>query len=418
MPSVQERIFRSSALARHTSPEGLDTLLEITTVKGWIGLITLTAVVVAALVWGVLGRIPQVVAGQGIMVSGAGVYRIQSSAAGQIDSVLVDPGSMVHKGQTIAVLAQPELRITIQQQENALAELRANRASTASLLASNRDIERTSIDQQQKQADEAILAADKRLEYLDARIASEQSALTKGLLTPDALQSTIAQRAETQLSKLSTVARKQELSASAVRLQVTSNQNLFTLDQQILQAQNRLDQQKAQLTAAASVTSPYDGIVVERLTDPGQSIGAGAAIVTVEPTGVPLQVLMFIPLEGKRIRPGMRAEMVPGGVKPEETGYFIGTVQSVSTAPLSGSGLDRYLKNELLVQQFTSQGGAYLVGVTVTMDPATISGFKWTSRSGAPISFGSGTLLAGKIVVDEMRPLALVIPAIRKWLGG
>ena len=69
MPTAQERIFRSSALARHTSPEGLDTLLEITTVKGWIALIGLAAVIVGALIWGVLGRIPQVVPGQGIMVA-------------------------------------------------------------------------------------------------------------------------------------------------------------------------------------------------------------------------------------------------------------------------------------------------------------------------------------------------------------
>jgi HlyD family secretion protein len=127
---------------------------------------------------------------------------------------------------------------------------------------------------------------------------------------------------------------------------------------------------------------------------------------------------MFIPLEGKRIKPGMRVEMVPGGVRPEETGYFIGTVRGVSSAPLSGSGLDRYLKNELLVDQFTSQGGAYLVDVTVEHDPRTVSGYKWTSRDGAPITFGSGTLLSGKIVVEQTRPVALVIPAIRKWLGG
>ena len=73
---------------------------------------------------------------------------------------------------------------------------------------------------------------------------------------------------------------------------------------------------------AAHVASPYDGIVVERLTDAGQSISAGSAIITVEPLNVPLQVLMFIPLEGKRIAPGMGVEMVPGGVQPEETGPY------------------------------------------------------------------------------------------------
>jgi HlyD family secretion protein len=418
MPPIQERIFRASALARHTSPEGLETLLEITTVRGWIGLAALASLVFGAVVWGVFGRVPQVVNGQGIMVTEGGVLRVQASGSGRIDSVYVDPGSAVRQGQVIAVLAQPELRTAIQQLSTSLAELRANRASTARLLESDRQLQINSIEQQQRQADEAIVVADQRLASLDARIANERRAVERGLLTADALQHTIALRAETQLEKLSTIARKQQLSADAVQLQVSTNRNLFDLDREIAQASNRLDQLEAQLSAFAQVTSPYDGVVVERFADAGQSIGAGAPIVTVEPTGVQLQVLMFIPLEGKRISPGMRVEMVPGGVRPEETGYFLGRVQSVSAAPLSGSALDRYLKNEVLVEQFTREGGAYLVSVGVERDSTTQSGYKWTSRAGAPISFGSGTLLAGKIVVEEMRPIALIIPAIRRWLGG
>jgi HlyD family secretion protein len=421
MPSVQERIFRSKALARHASPEGLDTLLEITTVRGWIGLITLAALVAAALVWGVLGRIPQVVVGQGIMVSEGGLHRVQASGAGRIDSVLVNPGSVVKRGQTIATVAQPELRTSIEQLQTTLASLRANRDTTARFLASDGGMKLASIAQQQQQADEAIAAADKRLAYLETRIANEQGAFDKKILTADALQSTIAMRAETQYQKRSAVARKQELSASAVQSQATARQSLFVLEQEIRRNADRLVQLEAQLASFATVTSPDDGVVVERLVDVGQAIVVGTPIATIDPTQEQVQALLFIPLEGKRIAEGMRTEMVPGGVRPEETGYFLGKVRWVSPAPLSGNGLDRYLKNEVLVQQFTSQGGAYLVEVTVETDPAPTSkynSYKWTSRKGADISFGSGTLLAGRIVVEETRPVALIIPAIKRWLGG
>ena len=164
--------------------------------------------------------------------------------------------------------------------------------------------------------------------------------------------------------------------------------------------------------------SPYSGIIVEQLTDAGQAIRLGDAIGTVESTDALLHVMMFIPLEGKRIKPGMRVEMVPGGVQPEETGYFLGDVSSVSSAPLSGSALDRYLKNETLVQQFTMAGGAYLVDVALRFDSSTVSRFRWTSRAGAPIAFGSGTLLSGKIVVNTTRPIELIIPTLRRWFGG
>ena len=392
--------------------------LEVTSTRGWMSLVALGAVIVGALVWGVLGRIPQTVAGQGIMVAEGGLHRIQSSGGGRVDSVYARPGLAVKRGQTIAVLAQPELRTSISQLEASLADLQENRQTTATLLDSDRRLGLASIEQQQRQADEAIRAADQQIVALDARIANERSAVSRGLLTSDVLEATVAARAEVHLQKLSTVARKQELGANAVQLQVSSNRDLFALDQQIRQARNRLDQLQSQLASYMYVTSPYDGVVVEQLVDAGQSIVQGSPIVTVEPANVAPQVLIFIPLEGKRIRPGMRVEMVPGGVRPEETGYFLGEVRAVSSAPLSGSALDRYLKNELLVEQFTSSGGAYLIEVDVERDTSTVSKFKWTSRAGAPISFGSGTLLNGKIVVDEMRPVSLIMPALRRWLGG
>jgi HlyD family secretion protein len=418
MPLVQERLFRSAALGRISSPEGLDALMEITTVRGWIAFAGLASLVVGGLVWGIVGRVPQVVSGQGIMVRQGGVFRIQAKESGQLDSVLVKAGDSVRQGQVIALLAQPGLRRTIDQVKASLSDLEGNRKKTADLLASNKTIELESIRQQQKQADEAVKVADQQIEALNTRILNEASALKQGLLTPDVAQATIAQRAEAQLSKMSTIARKQELSAREVQLQVTTGQTLFTLEQEIRQTQNHLDQLEAQLRAAASVGSPYDGIVVERLTDPGQSVEAGAPIVTVEASHVPLQVLMFIPLEGKRIERGMRVEMVPGGVRPEETGYFLGTVRTVSAAPISGSGLDRFLKNDVLVQQFTSEGGAYLIEIDPTADTSTVSKYKWTSRKGAPIAFGSGTLLKGKIVVKTEHPIALVIPALKRWIGG
>ena len=330
--------------------------MEVTSPSGWLALVGFALVVAGAMVWGFLGRVPQVVQGQGLMMRQGGVFRVQSTAAGQIDSVLVDPGSHVTRGMTIAVLAQPELRTTIRQLEASLAGLERNRASTGQLLASDRSLELETIRQQRLQADEAIEAATKRLAYLDTRIASEARAVERRILTQEAAQATIAERAQVRLQLMSASARKQELSARDVQGQVSSNQTIFSLTREIDQARNRLDQLNAQLAAAAHVVSPYDGLVVERLTDAGQSIGAGAAIVTIERLNVPLQVMMFIPLEGKRILPGMGVEMVPGGVQPEETGYFIGTVVKVSSAPLSGGALDRYLKNEVLVDQFTSQG--------------------------------------------------------------
>ena len=421
MPSIQEKIFRASALARHASPEGLDSLLEITTVPGWIGLIGLSAVVVGALVWGVLGRVPEVVEGQGIMVSDSGVFWVQSRAGGQVESLLIKVGDTVRRGQRIAVLAQPELQRSNEQLRTSLKELHANRDSMAALLEKNRELDSASIERQRQQANEAITAADSQLAYLDGRIAKESLAVAQGLLPEDQWKATVAQRAETQLQRLSMIARKDQLSASDVQGQVASRRSLFELDQQIRRTELQLERDSARYEKSSNVTSSYEGLVVELLADVGQTVAEGAPLITVMSTSGTLQVLLCIPLEGKRIKDSMRVQMVPGGVRPEETGYFLGEVRSVSPAPLSGSGLDRYLKNEVLVQQFTSQGGAYLVTVDVARDSTTkniFNTFKWTSREGPPLSFGSGTLVTGKIIVDQTPPVALIMPAIKRWLRG
>jgi HlyD family secretion protein len=48
---------------------------------------------------------------------------------------------------------------------------------------------------------------------------------------------------------------------------------------------------------------------------------------------------------------------------------------------------------------------------------STRSGFRWTSHQGPDFTFGSGTLCEGKITLAQRRPITLVVPALRRWLG-
>ena len=55
---MQSKLFRKAALERLSSPEQLDQLMQITNSKGWVALIALAAILVAALLWAIFGRIP------------------------------------------------------------------------------------------------------------------------------------------------------------------------------------------------------------------------------------------------------------------------------------------------------------------------------------------------------------------------
>jgi HlyD family secretion protein len=113
----------------------------------------------------------------------------------------------------------------------------------------------------------------------------------------------------------------------------------------------------------------------------------------------------------------MTAQMSPEGITWEEYGYMLGTVEKVAQGPANPDAMTRLLRNQTLIQQFTAAGGVYEVRVKPLTDPSTPSGFKWTSESGPPLKFDSGTLLRVQVPVVEKRPITLVIPTLRGWLG-
>jgi HlyD family secretion protein len=113
----------------------------------------------------------------------------------------------------------------------------------------------------------------------------------------------------------------------------------------------------------------------------------------------------------------MSAQMSPEGITWEEYGYMLGTVENVNQRPADAETMMRVLRNQQLIQQFTAAGGVYEVTIKPIPDPATPSGFKWTSRQGPAQQFNSGTLLRVQIPIVEKQPITLVVPTVRKWLG-
>src|ERR1700741_2212491 len=67
-----QRAFRAAALDRAASPEQLDHLVVITKPADWILTLVLYTVLVAAVLWGIFGRVPTRVSGEGILIGRGG----------------------------------------------------------------------------------------------------------------------------------------------------------------------------------------------------------------------------------------------------------------------------------------------------------------------------------------------------------
>jgi NHLM bacteriocin system secretion protein len=410
-------MFRKAALAKLSSTEHLDSLMQVTTPKSWMALAAATAVIFAGLLWGLLGRTAERVNGAGILLKEGGIFAIESRGAGIIRDVLVNVGDDVQTGEVVLRVTQRETSEEIRQTEALLADLRANRDRSIELIRRNLAAELKGLGEERDRLVKSTSSLKSQVTFLEGRLKAQTQAADQGLITRDQVQAT-AQQLEAALSSLvANQAQTAQFEAREATTRNQSDQGAFNLGQDVRRAERQLEMLQLRHKEGTEVVSPYRGKVVSRLVDPGQEIRSGVAVLYVELTQQPLQAVAFIPLQGARIRQGMVAQMSPEGITWEEYGYMLGVVESVNQGPANPDAMNRVLRNQTLITQFTAAGSVYEVKVRLLLDSTTPSGFKWTSRQGPSMTIGSGTLLRVQIPVQEKRPIEFVIPTVRKWFG-
>src|SRR5262245_4394077 len=99
---AKRQLFRESVLRRQASPENLDRLLTVTTPLGWLALAGIILILGLVVAWSILGRLPTIVGGKGILLTGGNVWAIISPASGNLGQILVQVGDRVEPGQIVA----------------------------------------------------------------------------------------------------------------------------------------------------------------------------------------------------------------------------------------------------------------------------------------------------------------------------
>lgn len=97
-------LFRRQALDQLSSPEQLDQLVRLTSPWAWLALLGLAGLLVAALLWGIFGRIPSITLAEGVLVRPGGVDRVVAMESGQVREMLAALGEAVQAGQVVARL--------------------------------------------------------------------------------------------------------------------------------------------------------------------------------------------------------------------------------------------------------------------------------------------------------------------------
>jgi HlyD family secretion protein len=379
-----------------------------------------TIVCLAALFWAVFGSVPTRIIGRGVVFSDEeGNFSIATVAAGPVLEVLVKPGDRVMAGTPIAIIEQ---KLLMAQIENGVAEVERLEANLALLKAANAaQIQRSDEAAQRQLAaiDEQVGANAVRQDRLRELLAGYMSLRAKGMISQNEILSKQEQFDGTTLELANAKARKigVELTAATKRDDLAEMERLKQAEIDLKKA--GVDRLRVEMAVGSSVRSPISGIIREIRRGRGDVAAAGAVIATVGQDRKSYYQVVTL-LKGKtrkRAAPGMEAHIVPDSIKKEEFGSMKGHVVSVSDEDVSVEHVEQILHNAQLTKSLLGSEPALLAYVEMEPTKDNASGFVWWSGTGPPYKITAGSVATVDIIVERVRPITLVIPALRKLLS-
>ncbi len=381
---MSTELFRKSALETLSSPEQLDQMMKVTRPRSWIALSAMALVLFGAILWSVFGSLPTSVGGSGIIIYEGGVYNIVANGSGTLSGLPnFRAGDKIKKGQTLGHLTQPVLEHQIEAAKTALQE------------------ERITVAEERNAQLSVIHAKEEQLSSLKSTEQQQAELLRDGLITRQRYEET-----------------RQAIYATQNEID-TGRQKEVLGNVRISQAEEHLNELQLQHQLASNIVSMQDGNFVEAIAMNSDAIKDGQPILSIEVPQGTLKAIVYLPPGSirKLVQPGMTAQISPATSKKERYGYLLGKVLTVSQYPATETGMMSVFNNAALVHDLSSGGQPLAVMVELIPDPKTRSGYAWSSKAGAGVEVSSGTLCSGSFVVENKRPISLLIPLLKESIG-
>src|SRR5271157_327533 len=415
---METSIFRKASLERVSSPEQLDTIMRLTGAKRWVALAGMFLSLGVAVIWGYEGTIDTKVSGSGVIVRTGTVLNVVTSGTGLVTSINVNLGDRVKADQVVAKVSDMEMLEKIRLARSALEEAKAEREHNLLLRRQGAQLQVEALTRDQANAQREIQELGEQVNIATEQIGVDNQLLTKGLITRQ-------QTLQDQQKLVEIKGQIETLQAKIKQIQAdqyTARTNPERFDEEMKARTAELERNLAglenEMAIQSNVESPYDGQVIEMKAVPGSLVTAGSPILSIQPQGNNLEVLVYLPsLQAKAVQPGMEAEISPSTVKREEFGFIRGRVIYVGEFPASSDALMRNFQNETLVRSIMAGGPVTELRVTLERDPMTSSGYNWSSSRGPAIAISSGTLCTVQVITRHQPPVSLLFPFFKDKLG-
>ena len=477
MVTQKNNLFRRQALQRSSSPERLDQIMQVVSPMKWLPLAALGTLVAAGVTWSILGRIPITVEGKGVLVYPSKVVGFEFPISGKLQAFNIHVGDFVKKGQILGTIDQGEFQKQLLQQRAKLGELEGQNQNASNLQDQRSQLEivaiaqqRLGLEQRLQQAlsltpiirDKNIGAIDQQRQNLKQRL-QESKALVptlkdrlerrqmlkaQGAISDD----TVLEAKQTYVDSIQKIAdlkgqlkqldisqvqaeksfrdnlsqigdiktQLKELDSKAKSLAEQNFQSSITRQNQIQDLKRNIAQLERQLKNTSQIKSDYTGRILELTATPGQNLGQGTRIGTIDAQepGAKLVEVAFLPVsEGKKIQKGMKLQITPSTVERESFGGIVGNVTNVSPFPVTKESAAKLVGNPEIVGSLVSTEPQIQVLAELKPDTSTFSGYKWSSSKGPQMQMSPGTTTSVRITVKEQAPITFVLPILKSWSG-
>lgn len=404
--------------------------------KDWLVLATFAGLVLVAIIWSLLGRLPVTVTGRGVLIHPRTVVAMQAPASGRLAHLGVQVGEVVHIGDVLGTIDQADTRQRLQEERRHLQQLlaqdreqRALQDQQSALRAQRHDLETKALRLQRDDLRKRLRDAQAKAPVLKQRVESRRQLEQLGLvprLSEERLQAeqvyldnqdTITalradlQQLESQVKQLESEAKRLELEDVEAS---TARQNA------IQEVRRRIALYEGQLSRQSQIVSDRDGRVLELTVNVGQMVEQGDRIgsIEVENADATLIGLTYFPIRaGKKIAVGMTIHIAPDTIERERFGSLVGTVTSVSTFPVTKSGIASLVGHPEVVDTLVASGPPIEARADLVPDASTFSQYRWSSSQGLALPITSGTTTSARVVVEHRAPISYVLPILRGISG-
>ena len=392
----------------------LERSVPVLSLAGWVTLSAIAAIVAASVAWGFAGTVPTKVAGSCIFLNSAGMVDVTASAPGRLADVHVKQGDRVRVGQVIALIAQPDLEERIRRARARLGELENRLGHIASLSKRGLVLNDEVLEQRRQFLRQQHELAQSRVRIVADQHATVRQLLDQGLVTGRAVEDTGRELRAAEIGVKDIDRQIEDLERGRTEVVKRERDERAAAELELSEARRQLAALESERGRSTAVVSPFDGRVVEVKGARGMLVSMEAPLVSLERAAGEsdaIEVVMYVAAaSGKKILPGVEAQIVPATVKREERGYLLGTVRYVSDYPATPQSLLATLGNEELVRDLAGVSAPFEIRIDLAKDGA---GYLWSRGSDKRPAMRPGTLCSGEVLVRKERPIGFVIPALR-----